>query len=142
VENQRAIGQVNRISIERLCAGPAVPLIYDFMRDKHKDLEKTLEKENDFKDLTSKMIINSGVKNKDPLCLKVVDKFTEIFGVEVGNAALKTLPFGGIYLTGGVTAGIQDYMTTTDTFLNAFYMKGRQEDKMRLMPVYIIKPDV
>jgi glucokinase len=71
------------------------------------------------------MIINNGVKNKDPLCLKVVDKFTEILGVEVGNAALKTLPFGGIYLTGGVTAGIQDYMLTTDTFMNAFCMKGR-----------------
>jgi glucokinase len=32
VENQRAIEKINRISIERLCAGPAVPLIYDFMR--------------------------------------------------------------------------------------------------------------
>lgn len=45
VENQRAKGKVNRISIERLCAGPAVPLIYDFMRTKYPDLERILEKE-------------------------------------------------------------------------------------------------
>ena len=43
VENLRAKGKVDRISIERLCAGPAVPLIYDFMRTKHQELERTLE---------------------------------------------------------------------------------------------------
>jgi hypothetical protein len=43
----RAKGQVHRLSVERLCAGPAVPLIYDFFRQKHKDLERHLEdKEN------------------------------------------------------------------------------------------------
>jgi glucokinase len=31
-ENKRAKGKIERVSIERLCAGPAVPLIYDFMR--------------------------------------------------------------------------------------------------------------
>jgi len=45
VENLRAKGKVNRVSIERLCAGPAVPLIYDFMRQRHQDLKRTLEDE-------------------------------------------------------------------------------------------------
>jgi glucokinase len=36
----------------------------------------------------------------------VVEKFTENFGTEAGNIALKTLPYGGVYLIGGVTAGI------------------------------------
>lgn len=35
VENKRAKGKVYRISIERLCAGPALPLIYEFMKTKH-----------------------------------------------------------------------------------------------------------
>ncbi len=52
------------------------------------------------------MIVEAAIKKKDPLCLKVVEKFTEIFAVEVGNMALKTMPYGGIYLTGGVTNGI------------------------------------
>jgi len=46
------------------------------------------------------------IKNNDKLCMKVVEKFTEILGIETGNLALKTLPYGGIYLIGGVTAGI------------------------------------
>ena len=32
VENLRAKGKIDRVSIERLCAGPAVPLIYAFMK--------------------------------------------------------------------------------------------------------------
>ena len=34
VENLRAKGKVHRVSIERLCAGPALPLIYEFMANK------------------------------------------------------------------------------------------------------------
>lgn len=52
-----------------------------------------------------------GINNKDPLCMKVIDKFTENFGTECGNLALKTLPYGGIYLIGGVTGGIKSYLT-------------------------------
>ncbi len=143
IENQRAKGKANRMSIERLCAGPAVPLIYDFMRTKNPDLERTLEKEGiNFNQMTSPMIIDHAIKKKDPLCMKVVEKFTEIYGVEVGNSALKTLPYGGIYLTGGVTSGIQEYLLHSDTFLNAFYQKGRQEKKMRKMPIFIVKHDI
>ena len=39
VENLRAKGKIGRISVERLCAGPAVPLIYAFMKEQYPDLE-------------------------------------------------------------------------------------------------------
>lgn len=48
VENKRAKGKVGRVSVERLCAGPAVPLIYAYMAKKYPDLEKVLEKDKDF----------------------------------------------------------------------------------------------
>jgi glucokinase len=95
-----------------------------------------------FDELTGEMIVDFGIKKRDPLCLKVIDKFTEILAVEVGNMALKTLPYGGIYLTGGVTHGITEYLLHTDTFLENFYAKGRQEKKMRKMPVFIVKPEI
>lgn len=71
------------------------------------------------------MIVDAALKKKDPLCLKTVDKFSEIFGVEVGNLGLKTLPYGGIYLIGGVTNGISEHLLHTTTFINAFNEKGR-----------------
>lgn len=141
-ENLRAKGKVGRISIERLCAGPAVPLIYDFFRTKHPDLERTLDSK-DFNQITSKDIISAGVRERpDPLCRKVVDKFVEIFAVEVGNMALKTLPYGGIYLIGGVTTGLSHYITTTDTFMNAFHDKGRQREKMVQIPVFLVNGNI
>ena len=95
------------------------------MKKKHPELESVLEKGKSFNDITSYDIIDAAMSKKDPLCLKVVEKFTENFGRETGNMALKTLPYAGIYLIGGVTAGIQNYINTTPTFMNAFKDKGR-----------------
>lgn len=144
IENGRANGHISRVSIERLCAGPAIPLIYDFLAKRNPELKRTLESESgkSFDEIDSHMIVEAGVKKRDPLCLKTVEKFTEILAVEVGNTALKCLPYGGIYLTGGVTAGIQEYILHSDTFLENFYAKGRQEKKMRHMPIFIVKPEI
>ena len=43
VENQRGRGPINRVSVERLCAGPAVPLIYEFYKKEFPDLKRVLE---------------------------------------------------------------------------------------------------
>ena len=57
--------------------------------------------------------------------MKVIEKFTEIFAVEVGDMGLKTLPYGGIYLVGGVTWGLSEYLQNNELFMNTFYAKGR-----------------
>lgn len=88
-------------------------------------------KKKPFEEITSKDIINAAIIEKDPLCLKVVEKFTQIFGHEVGNLALKTMPYGGIYLIGGVTGGIKDYLTCNNTFMDAFCNKGRLSEVMK-----------
>lgn len=103
-----------------------MPLLYAFFAERNPDLERVIEKEGtSFEQITSKMVIERAIKLKDPLCIKVVEKFTEIMGVEVGNLALKCLPFGGIYLIGGVTQGISDYILHSDIFLDSFFAKGR-----------------
>jgi glucokinase len=63
IENKRAKMKVGRMSVERLCAGPAVPLIYQFMKEKYSNLEVILEKDSKygkakhFNDIESKDII-------------------------------------------------------------------------------------
>jgi len=69
-----------------------------------------LEKDKKADDLTSGDIISEGMERRDELCLKVIAKFAEILAVEVGNVALKFLPYGGIYLVGGVAFGIKDFL--------------------------------
>lgn len=113
VENLRAKGKITRISHERLGAGPAIPLIYEFMKKEYPDLPKSLETGDGAKDpneINSHDVITAAMQKKDPLCLKVVEKFSEIFAVQAGDTALKYLPYGGIYLIGGVTMGIRDHI--------------------------------
>jgi len=46
------------------------------MKQKHPELESVLEKSKDFDAIESKDIVALAMKEKDPLCLKVVEKFT------------------------------------------------------------------
>ena len=149
VENLRGKTKATRMSIERVCAGPAVPMIYEFFKTKIPDseMERVLEKGDDAKtpdQITSFDIVNAAFRagNPDPLCRKVVEKFAEILAVEVGNHALKTLPYGGIFLVGGVTQGISELILKDDRFMELFYAKGRLSDMMNRFPVFLVKPDV
>lgn len=62
VENLRARGPVGRMSTERLCAGPAVPLIYSFMKQKYPFYQAALENSKEFKDITAADIISYGIE--------------------------------------------------------------------------------
>lgn len=142
IENLRGKGEITRTSVERFCAGPAVPLIYEFMKTQYPDLPRILEQEKKPDELISGDIISAGLEKKDELCMKVVKKFTEILAVEVGNMALKTLPYGGIYLVGGVTGAILNYLETDNFFLHTVHQKGRLSSVVRRIPIYAIKPEV
>ena len=144
VENLRAKGACTRISHERLGAGPAIPLIYDFLKKQHTDLPRILETGDGAKDpsqINSFDVINAAMEKQDPLCMKVVKKFGEIFAVQAGDTALKYMPYGGIYLVGGVTMGIRDYILHDKDWINTFYSKGRLTDTMRRFPVKILHPE-
>jgi glucokinase len=89
-------------------------LIYEFFKTKitEDEMARVLETGENAKtpdQITSHDIVTAAFakdRQTDPLCRKVVEKFAEILAVEVGNHALKTLPYGGIFLIGGVTNGI------------------------------------
>ena len=55
--------------------------------------------------------------------------------------ALKTLPFGGMYLIGGVTTGIAKHLLKEDTFLKNFNMKGRLSSIVQQVPLYLVKEE-
>lgn len=145
VENKRAKAKIDRISHERLGAGPAIPLIYDFFKQENPNLERILESGPNKKaadDISSHDVINAFNEKNDPLCRMVVEKFSEIFAVQAGDTALKLMPSGGLYLIGGVTNGIRNHMMQDKAWMDIFNAKGRLSHVMHRTPVMIVKSDV
>lgn len=68
--------------------------------------------------------------------------FVEAYGAEAGNLALKLLPYGGLYIAGGIAAKILPLMKE-GSFLRAFSSKGRVSPLLEGVPIHIVlNPDV
>ena len=92
-------------------------------------------------DIEAQDIVIAAMEGNDPLCNKTVDKFSEIFAVQAGDTALKYLPYGGIYLIGGVTNGIREKILKDKSWLNHFNAKGRCSHITQRFPVMILNPE-
>jgi glucokinase len=76
----------------------------------------------------------------DPLADKAVALFVRLMGRYAGNLALVTLPFGGVYLCGGVAQHFAPHLMANG-FAEAFCDKGRFAPFMERFPVHLITDD-
>lgn len=66
--------------------------------------------------------------------------FVRMMGRAAGNLALVHLPFGGIYLIGGVARHFAPHLERLG-FREAFYDKGRFSEFMEQFPVHLVEDD-
>lgn len=66
--------------------------------------------------------------------------FIRMLGRAAGNLALVHLPFGGIYLIGGVARHFAPHLLRLG-FQEAFYDKGRLSEFMEQFPVHLVDDD-
>jgi glucokinase len=76
----------------------------------------------------------------EPLAEAAARAFVRLFGAEAGNLALTHLPFGGIFLVGGVSRAFTAHLGPMG-FAQAFRDKGRFAGFMQNFPVWIIEDD-
>lgn len=76
----------------------------------------------------------------DEIAAKAVRVFTRFFGTVSGNLSLEHLPFGGVYLVGGVACALAPLLKTMG-FVEAFRDKGRFASLVDQFSVYVIKDD-
>jgi len=68
-----------------------------------------------------------------------MELFVTAYGAEAGVAALKWLPYGGLYLTGGLTPKNIDLIRDPrGPFMSAFRDKGRVSSMLDSVPVYAV----
>lgn len=94
--------------IERGLSGPGIEAIYDFLLSK--DPAKSPVK------IGPKEIVRRGLAGEDPMAVETLETFAKIYGAEAGNFAIRTLCYGGIYLTGSLTAGLKEYLAKSKGF--------------------------
>ena len=141
--------RIDRVSVERVVSGQGIVAIYQFLRDtqfstelpevgeKVKTWEQQVEKGQEKTVDPAAIISQTALQKSDSLCEKTMQMFVEAYGAEVGNFALKLLPYGGIYIAGGIAAKILPLMQE-DRFLAAFKQKGRMRTLLEQMPVHIV----
>ena len=76
----------------------------------------------------------------DPLARETARLYVHLLGQELGNLALIHLPFGGLYLIGGVARAMTPYMQDLG-LAAAFHDKGRFADFMQSFAVFIVEDD-
>ncbi|PZD75164.1 Glucokinase [Acaryochloris thomasi RCC1774] len=130
-------GKHGRISVERVVSGQGIYAIYEYLRDTHFAPESAAVKiAMESQDPTA-VVGQYGLKNSDPLCTKAVEIFVSAYGAEAGNLALKSLPFGGLYIAGGVAPKLLPKLQD-GLFLDSFLDKGRMEKLLKTIRVSVI----
>jgi glucokinase len=142
--------RIDRVSAERVISGQGIVNIYQFLRDISPNRENPtiakdirLWEEETIDDRSSSVdpaaiISQAALAGKDSLCLQTMEIFVAAYGAEAGNFALKLLPYGGVYLAGGIAAKIIPLLQQDDRFLNAFQAKGRMKRIMQNIPIQIV----
>ncbi|MDX9739900.1 MAG: glucokinase [Gammaproteobacteria bacterium] len=128
----------SNVSVEHVLSGPGLSRIYRFLADReparvHADLGREMVVD-DFAASVSRFALKHG----DGLAREALDVFVSVYGAHAGSLALVTLPYGGMFISGGIAAHILSAMTEEERFIAAFNDKGKMSHIVRSIPVAII----
>jgi glucokinase len=139
---------IDRLSVERVVSGQGILAIYQFLRDRYANAEDstvgsvvaTWESQLGQGEKTvdpAAAIAQAALSGGDRLSTQALQMFIAAYGAEAGNLALKLLPYGGLYIAGGIAAKILPLMQD-GRFLAAFHHKGRMRPLMERVPVHVV----
>jgi len=127
-----------RVSVERLVSGMGIPRIYDFYCSLHpEEINQEVQTRIRTEDPGS-VIAEYAKSNKCNLCRQTIDTFISNYGAEAGNLALKVLPFGGMYVAGGIAPKLMWAIQKDHLFWHNFVNKGRMRGLLEKIPVYVV----
>lgn len=118
---------------EELVSGRGIENIYEFLKARFKDTKYTKEIEKS----KHKIFLIEKYKKKDPRCKEAFKMFSRFFGRIVKNFAIDSLPYGGIYIAGGISMRNPDLLGKE--FLKELNSNHRKQIVVRHIPVYLIK---
>ena len=130
------------VSKEVCIAGVGAFHIYDFYRSEHPELadaEFDSLWESHPNDRMKNMMLY-GFSNRNELCRRSIEQWLRILAYECGNLIAKNLPYGGMYLIGGlITKNHHAFLEHKDYFLKALLTKPSHVCKViKEVPFYVV----
>ena len=130
------------VSYERLLSGDGFSALYAFAREHQlgraaPDADRRLSEAEDRNALVTRMAIGG-----EDECAQIACRyFARILGAEAGNLALKTLPFGGVFIAGDIAGHVLPFLR--EETLAGFLDKGRFTTLLGRMPLWVVAgPDL
>jgi glucokinase len=137
---QHVWGKFHHVSWDRVLSGPGLLLMYEFLLDSNRGIERKEVAEKMRVGDASAVIADTALNRDCEVCIAALDLFASLLGAEAGNLALRSLARGGIYLCGGIAPKIRRKLVD-GTFMKAFIDKGRMQDFLQSIPVRIVLND-
>jgi len=117
-------------AVEDVLSGRGLERVYAFLGKEASDPRES----------RAQAIMESLDRDDDPRAIEAARIFTRILGTVAGNLSLIQLPFGGVYLVGGVARAFAPYLGQFG-FADAFRDKGRFAGFMANFAVSVIEDD-
>jgi glucokinase len=117
-------------AVEDVLSGRGLERVYAFLGNEAGDPRETAAQD----------IMAACADGSDPRATEAAKMFTRILGTVCGNLSLIQLPFGGVYLVGGVARAFAPHLTQFG-FGEAFRDKGRFAGFMANFAVHVIEDD-
>lgn len=131
------IKRFGRAGYEKILCGPGLVNIYEFLRSRSRvsndALPQHLVKGGDL----PAAITTLALSGMDKTAQVAVDLFIAIYGGYAGNLALVTLPYGGVYIAGGIAPKLIERINAGG-FIRAFINKGAMSHLLEKMPVRVV----
>jgi len=129
--------QYGVVSLERTLSGPGIENIFQFFCAREPgQLTQELQHASEQQEITP-VVVEYALANKDPLAIKTLEMFVEIYGAAAGNLALFSMATGGVYIAGGIAPRIINSLSQ-GSFINAFNNKSKMQQLLSSIPVKVI----
>lgn len=126
------------VSVERIVSGPGLSSIYRFLADREPGrVDEALGREMVAEDFAA-AVSHFALERGDDLARAALDLFISAYGAYAGSLALVTLPYGGLFISGGIAGRIVDVMIEDQRFISAFNDKGRMAHITAAIPVNLV----
>ncbi len=127
---------LKHIDYEEIVSGRGIVSLYEFLREYLDEKSEAVEFIDGLPDENKPFQITNHFYNSET-CQKTIEKFIEYYARKARDVALTYLSYSGLYLTGGVTLKLKEFIEK-GTFAETFEDSPRQKTLLKKIPVFII----